>query len=110
MIQALLAGSVPADLQACRIAASLASVTGISPSSTRRTVATPTLDTAAKSRAVHRSMARASFAPILKWIGAFFAIVALALSVSLYPVNSIRLRLHRPWGVIKNMSIVTAHL
>ena len=38
------------------------SVTGISPSmtSTRRVVATPTLDAAAKSMAVHRSMARAA--------------------------------------------------
>ena len=45
--------SMPAFSKACRIAASLASVTGISPSttSTRRIVATPTLDAAAKSRA-----------------------------------------------------------
>jgi hypothetical protein len=54
--------SMPAVSKACRIAASLASVTGISPSttSTRRIVATPTLDAAAKSRAVHRSIARAA--------------------------------------------------
>ncbi len=54
--------SIPAASKACRIAASLASVTGISPSttSTRRIVATPTLDAAAKSRAVHRSIARAA--------------------------------------------------
>ena len=54
--------SIPADSKACCIAASLASVTGISPSttSTRRIVATPTLDAAAKSRAVHRSIARAA--------------------------------------------------
>ena len=54
--------SMPAASKARRIAASLASVTGISPSttSTRRIVATPTLDAAAKSRAVHRSIARAA--------------------------------------------------
>ena len=54
--------SMPAASKACRIAASLAFVTGISPSttSTRRIVATPTLDAAARSRAVHRSMARAA--------------------------------------------------
>lgn len=54
--------SMPAVSKACRIAASLASVTGISPSttSTRRIVATPTLDAAASSSAVHRSMARAA--------------------------------------------------
>ena len=54
--------STPAFSSACRKAASLADVTGISPSttSTRRMVATPTFEAAARSSALHRSKARAA--------------------------------------------------
>jgi hypothetical protein len=54
--------SMPAASKAWRSAASLGSVTGISPSTTsaRRIVATPTFEAAARSRAVHRSRARAA--------------------------------------------------
>ena len=54
--------SIPADSNACRMAASFAAVTGISPSitSTRRIVATPTFDARARSSALHRSIARAA--------------------------------------------------
>ena len=54
--------SIPAASNAWRSAASLASVTGISPSTTsaRRIVATPTLEAVARSRALHRSSARAA--------------------------------------------------
>jgi hypothetical protein len=54
--------SIPAASSACRMAASFAAVTGISPSitSTRRIVATPTFDSRAKSSALRRSIARAA--------------------------------------------------
>jgi hypothetical protein len=54
--------STPAASNAWRSAASLGSVTGISPSTTsaRRIVATPTFEAAARSRALHRSKARAA--------------------------------------------------
>ena len=54
--------SIPAASSACRMAASFAAVTGISPSitSTRRIVATPTFDSRAKSSALKRSIARAA--------------------------------------------------
>jgi hypothetical protein len=54
--------SMPAASNARRSAASLADVTGISPSTTsaRRIVATPTFEAAARSRALHRSNARAA--------------------------------------------------
>src|SRR5258708_6856378 len=54
--------STPADSKAALSAASFAAVTGISPSivSTRRIVATPTLEALAKSRALHLSKARAA--------------------------------------------------
>jgi hypothetical protein len=54
--------SIPAVSNARRMAASFASVTGISPSMTSalRIVATPTFDARAKSRAVHRISARAA--------------------------------------------------
>jgi hypothetical protein len=54
--------SIPAASIARRIAASLASVTGTSPSTTSalRMVATPTFEARAKSRAVHRISARAA--------------------------------------------------
>src|ERR1700754_2891110 len=54
--------STPADSKAWRSAASLAWVTGISPSttSTRRIVATPTRDALARSSALQRSKARAA--------------------------------------------------
>ena len=53
---------MPTFSKARRIAASLASVTGSSPSitSTRRIVATPTFEAAARSSALHRSIARAA--------------------------------------------------
>src|SRR6185436_4567879 len=54
--------STPADSKAWRSAASLACVTGISPSttSTRRIVATPTFDAFARSSALQRTKARAA--------------------------------------------------
>ena len=54
--------STPAASSARRRAASLGSVTGISPSttSTRRIVATPTFEALARSRALQRSSARAA--------------------------------------------------
>jgi hypothetical protein len=54
--------STPANSKADRSAASLARVTGITPSttSTRRIVATPTLEALAKSKALHLIRARAA--------------------------------------------------
>jgi hypothetical protein len=54
--------SIPAFSNARRMAASFACVTGISPATTSalRIVATPTFETRAKSRAVHRISARAA--------------------------------------------------
>ena len=65
--------SIPADSNACRMAASFAAVTGISPSitSTRRIVATPTFDARARSSALHRSIARAARICALEILVAF---------------------------------------